>query len=89
MGSLDVLAAAVRAERQWVGTTVDLVPWVTPGQSGGTGGPQTGDPGGVMYNALIQLFANGATGFNACVHHATMLALIVGAVRLDNCRPAF
>ena len=67
MGSLDVLASAVRAERQWVGTSVDLIPWVTPGETGGTGGPLTSDPGGSMFNALIQLFANGATGFNAYV----------------------
>lgn len=63
-GSLDVLAATVRAERLAVGTSVSLVPWLTPGQSGGTGGPQTADPRSAMFNALIQVFASGATGFN-------------------------
>jgi hypothetical protein len=61
---LDVLAGRVRAERMAVGTSSELIPWLTPGATGDTGGPQSADPGGFMRNALIQCFANGATGFN-------------------------
>ena len=61
---LDVLASKVRRERLAVGTSSELTPWLTPGQTGGTGGPQSADPGRAMFNMLIQCFANGATGFN-------------------------
>eukprot|EP00040_Diaphanoeca_grandis_P028166 m.161880 g.161880 ORF g.161880 m.161880 type:complete len:971 (-) comp31257_c0_seq1:282-3194(-) len=61
---LDVLAATIRRERLAVGTQSELIPWLTPGATGGTGGAQTADPGTAMYNVLIQAFANGATGFN-------------------------
>jgi hypothetical protein len=61
---LEVLAQAVRAERQAVGAGTPLVPWVTPGTCGDCGGGQTDDPGRALRNQLIQLFANGATGFS-------------------------
>ena len=62
---LDVLAGKVRVERLAVGTSAELIPWLTPGATGGTGGPpDLADPGGAMFNMLIQCFANGATGFN-------------------------
>ena len=62
---LDELAEKVRGERLAVGTGAELIPWLTPGATGGTGGPpDLADPGGAMFNMLIQCFANGATGFN-------------------------
>jgi hypothetical protein len=62
--ALEVLAQAVRAERQAVGAGTELVPWLTPGYTSDTGGPHTNDPGIALFNQLIQLFANGATGFS-------------------------
>lgn len=62
---LDVLAGKVRSERLAVGTGSELIPWLTPGATGGTGGPpDINNPGGAMFNMLIQCWANGATGFN-------------------------
>lgn len=61
---LDYLAAKIKTERLAVGTSTELIPWLTPGQTGGTGGPHSGDPGVAFFNMLIQCFANGATGFN-------------------------
>ena len=56
----------MRYEREAVGTTTALVPWLTPGQTPGTGGndAMVAQPGVSMFNILIQMFANGATGFN-------------------------
>lgn len=62
--ALDNLAWSVRKQRLSIGAGVGLTPWLTPGEGGGTGGPQTADPGGAAFNQLLQLFANGATGFN-------------------------
>eukprot|EP01046_Picozoa_sp_COSAG06_P036725 COSAG06_NODE_4078_length_4596_cov_3453.381281_3_plen_254_part_00 len=47
----------------------ELNPWITPGQTPGTDGqPATGgrpdEPRVFFFNALIQLFGSGATGFN-------------------------
>jgi hypothetical protein len=69
MNSLDSLAAFTRAERLAIGTTAELHPWITPGQTPGTDGqPATGslpnEPRVFFFNALIQLFGSGATGFN-------------------------
>lgn len=63
---LDVLAHAVRQERLAVGTESELIPWLTPGETAGTGGNGVlaGAPGVTMFNMLIQIFASGATGFN-------------------------
>ena len=61
---LAALASEVRAERLAIGTSVDLIPWLTPGQTYGTDGPHSQDPGRNMYNVLIQSFCSGATGFN-------------------------
>lgn len=63
---LDVLAGSVREERLAVGTNSELIPWLTPGETVGTGGNGvlSGAPGITMFNMLIQIFANGATGFN-------------------------
>ena len=52
---LDVLAGKVRSERLAVGTGSELIPWLTPGATGGTGGPpDIHNPGGAMFNMLIQ-----------------------------------
>lgn len=61
---LDVVARSIRQERLAVGTKSELVPWFTPGETTGTGGPQSADPGRAMFNILIQAFGSGATGFN-------------------------
>lgn len=63
---LDVLARSVRQEREAIGTKSELIPWLTPGETSGTGGNAvlSGAPGVTMRNMLIQSFANGATGFN-------------------------
>lgn len=61
---IDVLGHAIRQEREAVGSKSELIPWFTPGETGGTGGPQSADPGTAMFNMLIQGFANGMTGFN-------------------------
>lgn len=63
---LDVLARSVRYEREAVGATTELIPWLTPGETDGTGGngPLSSAPGTTMRNMVIQIFANGATGFN-------------------------
>ncbi len=61
---LDYLAKHVKNERLAVGTSTELIPWLTPGQTDGTGGPHSVDPGIAFFNMLIQCFANGATGFN-------------------------
>jgi hypothetical protein len=63
---MDVLARSVRDERLAVGSKSELIPWLTPGETGGTGGngPLSEAPGVTMFNMLIQIFANGATGFN-------------------------
>ena len=59
-----MLAMSVRRERQTVKQGTELIPWLTNGATGGTGGAQTDMPFTAMYNMLIQLWANGATGFN-------------------------
>ena len=74
MQSLERMANNTRQERLAIGTARDLHPWVSPGQTPGTGGvppvPGSAAPhahaglGVAMFNSLIQLFANGATGFN-------------------------
>ena len=69
MNSLDSMAALTRSDRLAIGNSNELNPWITPGQTPGTGGqPATGGipngPGVFFFNALIQLFGSGATGFN-------------------------
>jgi hypothetical protein len=59
---IDVLALKVRQQRLAIGTSAPLIPWLTFGETTDTGGPQSGDPGGAMFNRLLQAFANGATG---------------------------
>jgi hypothetical protein len=61
---LQTMAAYVRAERLTIGTGSELIPWLTPGETPGTDGPHSADPGAAMFNSLIQAFASGATGFN-------------------------
>ena len=61
---LDNLAWDVRKQRLSVGPGVGLVPWITPGEDGGTGGTQTADPGGAAFNELLQLFETFAEAFN-------------------------
>ena len=68
---LDVLARTIRQEREAVGTGSELIPWFTPGETGGTGGPQSADPGRAMFNILIQGFASGMTGFNVYTSDGT------------------
>lgn len=58
---LEVLAQAVRAERQAVGAGTPLVPWLTPGTCGDCGGGHPDAAGIALRNQLIQLFANGTT----------------------------
>jgi hypothetical protein len=41
---LDNLAWSVRKQRLSIGAGIALTPWLTPGEGGGTGGPQTADP---------------------------------------------
>eukprot|EP01052_Picozoa_sp_SAG31_P027229 SAG31_NODE_2531_length_5555_cov_4.715909_1_plen_952_part_00 len=74
---LDVLARKVRGERLAVGTGSELVPWLTPGATSGTGGIPGGtsaEPGVEMFNMMLQLFANGATGFNVygCMYDGSL-----------------
>ena len=74
---LDVLARKVREERLAVGTGSELIPWLTPGATGGTGGIPGGtsaEPGVEMFNMLLQLFGNGATGFNVygCIYDGSL-----------------
>eukprot|EP01050_Picozoa_sp_SAG11_P005253 SAG11_NODE_362_length_10182_cov_9.886641_10_plen_813_part_00 len=70
MNSLDRLGAKTRAERLTVGhsNSTLLLPWLSPGQTTADGGapPEVDDPGIAMFNALLQVFANGASGFNVC-----------------------
>ena len=64
---LGVLARSVREERLAVGTTSELIPWLTPGETGGTGGNGvlSGAPGVTMRNMLIQIFASGESLYNS------------------------
>ena len=64
-----MLAMSVRRERRTVKRGTEIIPWLTNGGTPGTGGAQTGQPGVAIFNMLIQLFANGATGFNMCTLH--------------------
>ena len=61
---LQTMAEYVRDERLTIGTGSELIPWLTPGQTPGTDGPHSADPGAALFNTLIQAFASGATGFN-------------------------
>lgn len=61
---LRALAQNVRDERLTVGTSTELIPWLTPGQTPGTNGPKFAYPCLSMFNTLIQVFCAGATGFN-------------------------
>ena len=74
---LDVLARKVREERVAIGTGSELIPWLTPGATSGTGGLPGGtsaEPGIEMFNMLLQLFGNGATGFNVygCMYDGSL-----------------
>jgi hypothetical protein len=74
---LDVLARKVREERVAVGIGSELIPWLTPGATSGTGGLPGGtsaEPGIEMFNMLLQLFGNGATGFNVygCMYDGSL-----------------
>ena len=64
---VDILALEVRQQRLAIGTSAELIPWLTPGETTDAGGPQSGDPGRAMFNRLLHTFANGATGFNIYV----------------------
>ena len=70
MNSLDRLGAKTREERLTVGRSnvTLLLPWLSPGQTTADGGapPEVDDPGTAMFNALLHVFANGASGFNVC-----------------------
>jgi hypothetical protein len=70
MNSLDRLAASTRAERLAVGNSTAVIPWLSPGQTVADGGapPENTDPGVSLYNALLQVFASGATGFHLYTH---------------------
>jgi hypothetical protein len=83
MNSLDRLAASTRAERLAVGNSTALLPWLSPGQTAADGGapPEDGDPGLAMYNALLQIFTSGATGFNLYTHNGFVDMSIWLAVR--------
>ena len=71
MNSLDRLAALTRAERLAVGNSTGVNPWLSPGETVADGGapPENTDPGAAMFNALIQVFASGATGFHLYTHN--------------------
>jgi hypothetical protein len=66
---IDVLALEVRQQRLAIGTSAPLIPWLTFGETTDTGGPQLDNPGMAMFNRLLHIFANGATGmcFNYCL----------------------
>jgi hypothetical protein len=68
---LAMLAMSVRRERQTVKPGSEVIPWLTNGGTPGTGGAQTDQPGVAMFNMLIQLFGNGATGFNVYTDYGT------------------
>ena len=78
MNSLGRLAAKTRAERLTVGhsNSTLLLPWLSPGQTTADGGapPEVDDPGTAMFNALLQVFANGASGFNVCESKSGLLS---------------
>ena len=71
MNSLDRLAASTRAERLAVGNSTSVIPWLSPGQTVADGGapPEDTDPGVALFNALLQVFASGATGFHLYTHN--------------------
>eukprot|EP01052_Picozoa_sp_SAG31_P030171 SAG31_NODE_3073_length_4714_cov_2.744529_3_plen_650_part_00 len=70
MNSLDRLAASTRMERLAVANSTAVIPWLSPGETIADGGPppEDTDPGVAMFNALLQVFASGATGFHLYVH---------------------
>ena len=68
---LRLFAMSVRRERLMVQPGTELIPWLTNGATGGTHGAQTDAPGVAMYNMLLQLWANGATGFNMYTDYGT------------------
>jgi hypothetical protein len=68
---LAMFAMSVRREREAVKSGTEVIPWLTNGATGGTGGAQIQQPGIAMFNLLIQLFASGATGFNVYTDYGT------------------
>ena len=61
---LRLLAMSTRRERETVKPGTEVIPWLTNGESAGTGGAQTSQPRLAMFNMLLQIFASGAVGFN-------------------------